>query len=367
LGSLLAARDRFKSGAGSCLGLINLVVILLLGLVLNTRGETNAAPNFKEVYDLVRAHLAGVSESDLDRAAVDGFAAALAPKVSLVTNGGSSGNRTGALVTKSNLFDGNIAYVRIARVEDDLAKNVRAAYDALDTTNKLKGIVLDLRFANGQSYAAAAAVADLFAGRERPLLNWGNGVVNSTAKTDAITMPVGVLVNHQTSGAAEALAAVLRETGWGMVLGSRTAGQAMVAQEFPLSSGDKLRIATSPVLLADGSTIPTTGLQPDITVSDAPEDERAYYSDPFKHISSASPLAGTSLIATNQSDGTNRNGRRRIANEADLVRERRESLNLDAEVPPERTEPERPVVRDPVLARALDLLKGLAVVRQSRS
>jgi hypothetical protein len=30
------------------------------------------------------------------------------------------------------------------------------------------------------------------------------------------------------------------------------------------------------------------------------------------------------------------------------------------------TKPETPIVSDPVLARALDLLKGLAIVRQSR-
>jgi hypothetical protein len=56
-------------------------------------------------------------------------------------------------------------------------------------------------------------------------------------------------------------------------------------------------------------------------------------------------------------------------NEAELVREHREGLDRfpgidSASMPP--AEPARPVVTDPVLARALDLLKGLAVVRQSR-
>jgi hypothetical protein len=54
-------------------------------------------------------------------------------------------------------------------------------------------------------------------------------------------------------------------------------------------------------------------------------------------------------------------------NEAELVREHREGADLDAEPAAGREpEPEKPVVRDPVLARALDLLKGLAVVRHSR-
>jgi hypothetical protein len=56
-------------------------------------------------------------------------------------------------------------------------------------------------------------------------------------------------------------------------------------------------------------------------------------------------------------------------NEAELVREHREGRDRDTgETPRARApEPERPVVSDPALARALDLLRGLAVVRQSKS
>jgi C-terminal processing protease CtpA/Prc len=344
-----------------------LAAALCLSFAQLALAQTNSAPDFKEVYDLVRSHLPGVTEAELNRAAVKGLTSALAPRVSLVSKAASSTESQKALVTKSNLFDGKVAYVRVGRVDDDLDKVVRAAYEQLANTNKLKGLVLDLRYADGNSYAAAAATADLFAGRERPLLDWGNGIVRSKPKTDAISMPVAVLVNHQTAGAAEALAAVLRETGWGMLLGAPTAGRAMIAKEFPLSDGEKLRIATSPILLADGSALPANGLQPDITVQVSPQDERAYYTDPFKKIASLSQQAAASLSTTNQSQTTNRAARRRFPNEADLVRERREGLTLDTDVTAENAEPERPVVQDPALARALDLLKGLAVVRQSRS
>ena len=114
---------------------------------------------------------------------------------------------------------------------------MRGAFQQLGATNKLKGLVLDLRYTSGKDYEAAAAVADLFVSKERPLLNWGKGIVRSSSKTDAIEVPVAVLVNGQTAGAAEALAAVLREAGSGLVLGSRTAGQAMIAEEFPLKNG----------------------------------------------------------------------------------------------------------------------------------
>ena len=127
-------------------------------------------------------------------------------------------------------------------------------------------MILDLRYAAGDDYASAAATAELFVKKDQPLLNWGNGMVRSKEKSDAISLPVAVLVNRQTAGAAEALAAVLRETGAGLILGSRTAGQAMIAQEFPLKNGERLRIATAPIQLGDGSALSAQGLKPDIAV-----------------------------------------------------------------------------------------------------
>ena len=143
-------------------------------------------------------------------------------------------------------------------------------------------MILDLRYAAGDDYAAAAATAELFIKKEQPLLDWGTGMVRSKDKSDAISLPVAVLVNRQTAGAAEALAAVLRETGSGLILGDRTAGQAMIAQEFPLKNGERLRIATAPIQLGDGSALSEQGLKPDITVEVTPADERAYYADAYK-------------------------------------------------------------------------------------
>jgi C-terminal processing protease CtpA/Prc len=354
------------------IGIISLVggLLAVIGAQPNVRAEAKTdALDFKEVYDSIREHLAGTTDAELNRAAVKGLLTTLSPKVSLVestdaTNSGSPG----PLLGKSSLYDGNIAYLRISRVEDGLAKAVRDGLEKLGTTNKLKGVVFDLRFAGGDNYAVAAAVGDLFAKKEQPLLDWGNGVVRSKRKSDPIDLPVAVVVNRETSGAAEALAALFRETGSGLILGARTAGQAMITQDFPLKNGERLRIATAPVRLGDGSALAATGVKPDIAVEVSAEDERTYYADAFSSASKPDLLADTTLSLTNPPTGTNRNSRRARFNEAELVRERREGIGLDAD-PSNRpeAEAERPVVRDPALARALDLLKGLAVVRQSRS
>ena len=346
--------------------LLSGLLLLFLSAPPALRAETtNEPPDFKEVYDLVRDHLGGVTEADLNRAAVKGLVTALAPKVELVTNGPEEGSASSQPVLKTGLFDGDIAYIRIGRVAEGLPRAVHSAYDALAATNKLKGLVLDLRYTGGDDYAAAASVADMFVKKEQPLLNWGNGVVRSTEKTEALTLPVAVLVNRRTKAAAEALAAVMRQAGIGLILGSKTAGQAVVAREFPLKNGDKLKIATARIEVGETVLLSPEGVKPDIQVDVRPEDERAYYYDAFKMIERGDQTANAGN-PTNQVATTNRIRRPRF-NEAELVRERREGANLDLDLAEEKEEPEKPTVRDPALARALDLLKGLAVVRHSTS
>jgi len=337
-------------------------------LVAQTKTEAAAEPDVEEVYDLVRTHLAGMSEEELNQAAVRALVSALSPRVALVTNGAAAkAPEETPLVIKSSVFGGDILYARVGRVGEGLAGAIRAAYTEPVTTNKLNGVVLDLRYAGGADYAAAVEAADLFVRKEQPLLNWGNGVVRSTPTKNAIGVPVALLVNQQTAGAAEALAAVLRETGVGLILGGRTAGQAMVLQEFTLKNGERLRIATAAVKLGDGSPMSEEGLKPDIAVEVDPEEERAYYADAYRMLDDVGSLAGNGLSATNQASATNRVSRRPRFNEADLVRERREGISEADLAAMRERQPEKPTVQDPALARALDLLRGLAVVRSGRS
>ena len=346
-----------------------LVVILLLSptAISTAKEATNRSPDFKEVYDLLRTHLAGTTDADLNRAAVEGLLTALRGKVTLAGEEGAAAYTNAALVSRSSLLDNVVAYVRVARVADGLAKDFAEAIRQLGATNRLKGVVLDLRFADGRDYTAAAAVADLFLADARPLLDWGDGVVKSRKKDDIIGLPAAVLVNRETGGAAEALAAVLRETGAALILGGTTAGRAMTSQEFTLRNGSRLRIATSPVKLGDGKALSTQGIAPDIEVAVSAGDERAYFEDAYVQPPRDDLAASTGSLVNGQLNGTNRPSRRLRPTEADLVRARRDGTSLDAETLLARdTEPERPLIRDPALARAVDLLKGLAVVRQAR-
>jgi len=329
---------------------------------------TNAPPAFSEVYELVRTHLRGLSAAELDHAAVDGLLAALAPRVALLTNVAPK-PADDALVTRARVLEENVAYVRVSNVGAGLAQAVAEAHRELSRTSKVVGVVLDLRFAGGDAYAAAAEVAGLFLKTETALLDWGEGLVKTQPAAQGIAGPAVVLVNRQTTGAPEALAAALRDAGVALILGAPTAGLAAQKQEFPLTGGQKLVIATTPVKLASGAALSPRGVKPDVEVAVGAAEERAAFADPYRE--PAKPLEVTlnsGATSTNAAAGTNRFARRARPNEADLVRARREGLPLDGEIVTSREpEPARRALRDPALARAVDLLKGLAVVRASRS
>jgi hypothetical protein len=349
---------------------------LLLGIVTaffnpepRARADTNDVPHFQEVFRLLRANLPDVSEDDLNRAAVRGLLNQLYPRVILGTNSPSSdAGPEDSLTGRTAVYGESYGYVRVARVATGLADRIKSTFEKLDATNKLKGLVLDLRYAGGRDYLAAANAADRFVSKEQPLLDWDEGSAHATAKAEAISVPLAVLVNQQTAGAAEALAAVLRETDAAVLIGSRTAGQAQVFKEFDLSNGQRLRIAAGQVKIGKGKTLPTTGVVPDIEVSIGAEDERAYFADPFKVL----PRLAARLRATNnvaRTGSTNQIPRRRL-NEAELVRLQREGSNPDEQdtiAPADSVDQDSsaPLVRDPALARALDLLKGIAIVERT--
>lgn len=326
----------------------------LLAPWLGVAAEPQVLPPFKELFSLIESNLAGVLAAELDQAAARGLIEQLDGRVIVVSGDPAPTNAPGGL-TRTNVYDSAYGYLRFGRIDDSVAEQFKGGWQTLRASNELKGLVIDLRFARGTNYAAAMAVADMFLAKEGPLLHVEDTVHQSTAKSDAIRLPVAVLVNRRTAGAAEALAAVLRHHNAGLVIGARTAGQAMIYREFPLSTGQRLRMATKYIRVADGPLLPSKGLKPDIEVEVSESDEKRYFEDAF------AVLGGPGDTAS----GTNRLFSRAI-NEAELVRRHREGQNPDAEAaePAPAPKPAEPQVRDPVLGRALDLLKGLAVVKK---
>jgi hypothetical protein len=132
----------------------------------------------------------------------------------------------------------------------------------------------------------------------------------------------------------------------------------MTTRDFPLNNGESLRLATGPVKLGNGAVI--SNVSPDIAVMVSLDDERAYLKNPFATLGqSETPAATDTNNFLSFVDHTS---------EADLVRQKLKDGDDDGVTapPPAGSEPQKPVIADPVLARALDLIKGLAVVHESR-
>jgi hypothetical protein len=339
-----------------------LSVILAIAPLIGLSAATDS-PEFKEVYDVVRANAAGLHEAELNRAAVEGLLAKLNTRAWLIDANAQGPDTNVAALASSAVLETAYPYLRVSQITAALPETFDTALDKILATNKIKGLVIDLRYADGKDYAAAVAVADRFVGSDEPLIDWGRGVKRSTEKTNTFRLPVAVLVNHFTAGAAEALAAILRQMDVALLIGTNTAGQASITKDFTLKSGQTLRVATSPIKLGNGDEVGS--LKPDIQVEVSAEDEKAYFVDAYKIL----PKPGSELSATNLASlsVTNRNPRRRL-NEAELVRMLREGEDPSAEDfrLPKTPDPAKPVITDPALARAIDLLKALSVVRHTR-
>lgn len=325
--------------------------------------STDELPSaLQEVYSLLRTNLSQLSEKEIERAAIDGLIQQLGPRVQLLDDHDSAPNESKRPLVSSGVFEGAYARLRVHEVRASLDQELARAYEMLAATGIIKGLVLDLRFAQGTDYAAALAAANWFIASEQPLIDWGEGLKKSAAREKALRLPVVTLVNRKTGGAAEALAAMLREAEVGLIIGTNTAGTAAIGRDFTLRDGRRLRVYGHPVKLADGRPLPASGLKADIELAVKESDERAFLEDAFRDPDPAARAPS----AEAESPAGARPARRRI-NEAELVRQQREGAepSLDG-APAQPAVPEPPHILDPALARAVDLLKGLSVLQQYR-
>lgn len=296
------------------------------------------APPVGEVLDLLRRELVGADPKALNEAAVSGLIDKLSGQVRRPSEPPPA---TAPTLADARVVENRFGYARLNGIDAESARALSTAFSRFAANGAIEGWVLDLRSAHGNDFGAVATVADLFLPPDRPILDWGTGMKTSHAKTNAPFSPLAVLVNAGTHGAADALAAALRVDGVALLFGAPTGGQAARFSTFTLSNGDRLEVAVANVKTGDGGVVPLNGLTPDIAVASPGALERRYLEDPY-------------FTEPGTPQGT---GRR--LNEAELVRERRGGPPPATQTPPTGPKP----VRDPVLARALDFLKGVKLLR----
>ena len=244
---------------------------------------------------------------------------------------------------------GNIVYWRLASFNPakswpDLATQLTQA------SGTAVGAILDLRSNTvPDDFSGAAHVISYFDPANAALSRFAVGALDPGIKPP-LHLPLVVLTNGQTAGAAEALAAFLQADG-ALVVGRATKGNAAVYQEQTLSSGQILRFPVENILQADGTPLYGHPVMPDISpvVKDSAE------------------KAALILIKDNQIDDVIQESvARHRMSEASLVQ------GQDPEWDDYLATMERkpvllslPVVHDVVLVSALDSLKAIRLSQRT--
>ncbi len=172
-------------------------------------------------------------------------------------------------VTWTILPGTTIAQIRIAgfseRVGDDLAEAIAAA-EAQGAT----GLILDLRNNPGGLLSEAINVAGRFLPKDSVVVlrqNADGDVTEEKSDVDEpTTLPLVVLVNQGSASASEIVSGALQDHQRATLVGETTFGTGTVLNEFGLSDGSAILLATEQWLTPDGRVIWRQGIVPDETV-----------------------------------------------------------------------------------------------------
>lgn len=320
-----------------------------------------------------------LDEKLLNEATVTGILEALGRGAVILTTETPSTNSTKAVghepklagpLARAEVIDPHIGYIRLAEVTEGTPAALDAELKGFADA-KVAGYVLDLRFADGTNFAAAAAVAGRFLGDGQEVFTLkssekgvhvfraGSEIKSaSTNGPDLTSTPLMLLVNAETRGSAEALAGALRAQDRGILIGSQTAGSAAAWEDVKLSDGRTLRLATAKIVLPhlDGAVRPIdifpNGIKPDVAVKMEAQTERDVV---------LAAQTNETLTASLQPRAKKNN-----LTEAQLVKAfRGEALDhVDRPLTDKEHEEEGEIqnVRDVVLQRAVDILKGIRVL-----
>lgn len=173
----------------------------------------------------------------------------------------------------TDTLPGNVIYWRLGSFKpekswSDLAAQLQKA-ESLSS-----GAVLDLRSNSApDDYLGAAHLLKLFELDDRRLARYVTDEATIKVTGHSFDLPIVVLVNGQTTGAAEALAACLKNDG-ALIVGRPTAGRAAVFGSETFSDGEVLRYVTSDVSLDGAASLWGHPVAPDIALKINDHDEK---------------------------------------------------------------------------------------------
>ena len=192
------------------------------------------------------------------------------------------------------VLDRSILYLRVKAFTYGTPGQMREAAESAGSM--ALQLILDLRGNHDGPIESAFVASDLFI-RDGEL----GEMVGRAGRARRVANPAGpleqsrvvVLVDRQTQGGAELLAANIQDHHRGQVVGQKTAGIAELHQAWPMAAGDLVQIAVGRVLRAGGAPLSRVGVTPDVELGQDAGAPRGEFGD----VSCPGTSSGTAVRA----------------------------------------------------------------------
>jgi carboxyl-terminal processing protease len=172
-------------------------------------------------------------------------------------------------VTWATVPGTTIGHVRISSFSQNVTDDLVSALEEMQAL-ELTGAILDLRSNPGGLLEEAIGVTSQFISEGDVLLrqNAEGEIQNVPARSGgvALDLPLVVLIDQGSASASEIVSGALQDAGRAVLVGETTFGTGTVLNEFGLSDGSALLLATEQWLTPNGRLIWHQGIEPDFLV-----------------------------------------------------------------------------------------------------
>jgi len=177
--------------------------------------------------------------------------------------------------TIDKLMDDGVGYIKADTFSKGKSQEIAARVKSLQKQGAKK-FVLDVRNNGEGEESEGIATANLFLNHGTITYLQGQKYPREAFTADpskAITnLPVVVLVNRGTAGAAEVVAAAILENARGDVVGDKTFGDGSVQKLIDLPDGSALILSIAKYYSPSGKAIQDTAITPNVLIADTDED-----------------------------------------------------------------------------------------------
>ena len=173
------------------------------------------------------------------------------------------------------LMDDGIGYMRVDAFSKGKAQEIAAKVKSLQKAGAKK-LILDLRNCAEGDESEGISTANLFLNHGTIAYLQGQKVpresFNADPSKEITGLPLAVLVNKGTAGAAEIVAAAILENARGDIVGEKTFGEGSVQKLIELPDESVLILSVAKYYSPSGKAIQDTAVTPNVTVASGDDD-----------------------------------------------------------------------------------------------